>query len=240
MESSSKPWRRHVARILVGCVLLALLLEWYPVRSQFVRLGVLAVWTGLLACTLALVWRRRVVRWGLIIAITIPALLLVIPGRPVNQEALAAAYVRAMRGYEGTRYVWGGEGPRGLDCSGLVRRGMIDACLSQDITNPALLRHALWLWWHDASAREMAAGYRGQTAPISLPAMMRDLPQSRLFPGDLGVTADGSHVVAHLGDGEWIEADPNTLRVRLFRIEPGEPLGGTKVTPCRWSILAER
>ncbi|MFN2599036.1 MAG: NlpC/P60 family protein, partial [Pyrinomonadaceae bacterium] len=37
------------------------------------------------------------------------------------------AYIASLESYEGTRYVWGGENSRGIDCSGLVRRGLINA-----------------------------------------------------------------------------------------------------------------
>ena len=53
----------------------------------------------------------------------------------------------------------------GIDCSGLVTRGLIDADLSVGLrtANPRLLRHGLSLWWHPCTAQDLGDGYGGRT-----------------------------------------------------------------------------
>ncbi len=45
--------------------------------------------------------------------------------------------------YQGVRYVWGGEGLLGIDCSGLVRKGLVWSQLNLGIAAIAGRRHVL-------------------------------------------------------------------------------------------------
>ncbi len=50
--------------------------------------------------------------------------------------------------YQGVRYVWGGEGLLGIDCSGLVRKGLVWSQLNLGIRtlNGKPIRDAIGLW----------------------------------------------------------------------------------------------
>ena len=71
------------------------------------------------------------------------------PGqRTAQPEALRSAYLRGLARYDGVLYYWGGESPKGIDCSGLVRRGMINGLWCEGFREgrPALLRQTIDLW----------------------------------------------------------------------------------------------
>ena len=58
------------------------------------------------------------------------------------RKTLRQKYVDSLVRYEGTKYVWDGENRLGIDCSGLVRKGLIDAAVRAGIStwNPRLIR----------------------------------------------------------------------------------------------------
>jgi cell wall-associated NlpC family hydrolase len=143
--------------------------------------------------------------------------------------------------YEGTRYVWGGENRLGIDCSGLVRKGLINANirLGLQTLNPRLVRSALDLWWHDCSAKALRDEYRNYTARLSQAQNINDIPPDLVLPGDLAITSDGSHVLAYLGDKTWIEADPNEMKVIAVEIPSDNMWFKTPVYLVRWSQLLE-
>jgi cell wall-associated NlpC family hydrolase len=128
---------------------------------------------------------------------------------------LRGRYVTALRRYEGTRYVWGGENRFGIDCSGLVRRGLIDANLHEGIAtlNPGRIRAAARLWWYDCSARALRDGYRDWTRLLFTAPAINDIVPDRLSPGDIAVTANGVHVLVYLGENQWMQADPKPGKV---------------------------
>lgn len=97
----------------------------------------------------------------------------------VPGKALAYA-----RGQIGKPYVWGGEGPHGFDCSGLVHQAY---------------RHA---GYHLADST--ADGYRG---------MVRRVSRSALRPGML-VFPHAGHVQMYAGNGRVVEAPRKGLDVR--------------------------
>ncbi len=233
--------RKLTVRLLVGLALLWALLLLYPVRTGFYRAGILLTFAGWYLCLAVILWRHRRVRW---IPVAIPAALgvfLLLPGRAADTAALRAAYVSSLRSYAGTRYVWGGENWFGVDCSGLLRAALVDAHFREAVRtlNPALARHGLWFWWHDESARDMCDGYLGLSLQLDGQKALKDVPAASLLPGDLAVTADGSHVLAYVGEGRWIEADPYTMRV--IELGPGVESGwwGMKVVPCRWRCMGD-
>ncbi|MCB9850793.1 MAG: C40 family peptidase [Phycisphaerales bacterium] len=165
----------------------------------------------------------------------------VLPGRAVPPSVLRAEYARQLQGYAGTRYLWGGESRRGIDCSGLIRRGMIDANLHIAFVtlNPRALRSALDLWWHDCSARALRDAYRGQTQPIQQADSINALARDRLQTGDIAVTADGLHVLAYLGNDEWIQAEPGVKKVIILR-SPNENVWFNKpVHVMRWASTVD-
>ena len=150
--------------------------------------------------------------------------------------------MRALKSYEGTPYVWGGENRRGIDCSGLIRSAMIDANWQRGLKtcNPALLRQAFSLWWHDSSALAMKQEYRGQTRLLFTSRSLNETDYTRLQPGDIAVTQSGAHVLAYLGDRTWIEADPNALfgdRVIQVQVPTRNAWFRTPMSLMRWRQL---
>ena len=177
-----------------------------------------------------------------IITVVIAAVGLLIaawPASPVNEPALRAAIVARWRAYDGIRYVWGGEGRFGIDCSGLMRRGLIEAEVQQGFRheNPALLRAAFSFWWYDETAKEMGLGARGFTRVIGQAESLNALPPDHLLPGDLAVTRDGMHVLGYAGNGVWIEADPSEGKVIEVQLPSKSHWFNTPVTLVRWTAM---
>jgi hypothetical protein len=141
------------------------------------------------------------------------AVFLAMPARRAEPAALAVDYVQGLLRYEGVRYHWGGESPTGIDCSGLVRRGLVDAAFLRGLRtlDPGMVRLSLRLWWNDCTAKELGEG-RG-TTPISVTPSIETLDHGGLQPGDLAVSESGLHVMAYLGGRRWIEADPDEQKV---------------------------
>lgn len=213
----------------------------YPVGTTTSRAaGILSfvfLWGGLLV----FLWKRPVWRWlgpGLTVGVLI---FLLLPGRPASSEILREKYTSCLRRYEGVRYVWGGETALGIDCSGLVRRGLMDALFLEGLRtlNPGLVRDAISLWWNDTTARVL--GEKNASSPtvaITETPEINLLDHSLLLPGDLAVTATGLHILAYLGDQTWIEADPGLERVVSAKAPSHDnPWLATPVNIVRWKVL---
>lgn len=127
-------------------------------------------------------------------------------------------YQHELRRYEGVRYVWGGESRLGIDCSGLVRRALFQVLWKEGLlnVNPTLVRGAISIWYDDASARALAQEYHQQTKNLRMVEALNAESKAGFLEGDLAITTDGVHVLAYLGDGNWIEADPDVGRVILL------------------------
>jgi cell wall-associated NlpC family hydrolase len=145
-----------------------------------------------------------------------------------------------LRGYEGTRYVWGGENRLGIDCSGLVRKALVNANVSEGVRslNPSALRTAISLWWNDCSARALGEGHRELTQHLFDASSINQLDFAKLQSGDLAVTDDGVHVLAYLGEGNWIEADPDMRRVLVLSVPSTNTWFDTPVRLMRWRQFA--
>ncbi len=206
----------RLLRLLWLAVLSLFVAVWvFPPSTGFTRAAGLVlsavVWFGLIA----LVWRYRLFRFSLLGLSALCALFLVWPARRLSHPALLRdAYVAGLRRYEGVNYYWGGESPKGIDCSGLIRRGLIDSLFLRGIRtlDPGLVRLAISLWWHDCTAHSLGEGHGMTTSLFSTPSI-NALDHSKLLPGDLAVTSTGVHVMAFLGGNLWIEADPGIRRV---------------------------
>ncbi|MEI8197410.1 MAG: NlpC/P60 family protein [Phycisphaerae bacterium] len=215
------------------CCWLALLIMlvglWiYPIRYTLTRSCILGLFTAVFVLTFLLTYRSRVLRWTLVfVPAVLGASILFWPGQPINQARRQSSYLSALRGYDGVRYVWGGENHWGIDCSGLPRAALIQAdfCTGCRTLNPALFRQAAWLWWFDAGAHELASGYRGRVTLLGQSPNLHDFshaPLSDLHPGDMAIINGDSHVLVYLGNNgnadapEWIESDTLTMRVRTW------------------------
>ncbi len=220
--------------LLYVCVLL------YPISSFFTR----ALSVSLVLCLWALLaflsWRHRFLRVP-VAAVTLTILtLFVSPGRNFETSILAESYESELLAYGGTTYLWGGENTLGIDCSGLVRRALVNAAFARGIVtlNPSLIRFGFSLWWHDRSASQIGEGYRDESFIIGDASSVNAIVETDLRLGDLAVTSSGVHVLAYIGNRTWVEADPNIGRVVEIRVPDAEnPWFNTPVKIVRWRIL---
>lgn len=221
-------------------VLLAASIQFFPVRTGTTRLLLLLGLTSFWLCAV-ITFRKH--RTALVPLVGLPVLLggfLLLPGWPVDPIALRAEYLRSLTPYRDTTYIWGGENRIGIDCSGLVRCGWIDACLRQGIrtANPALVRQAIQTWQQDCSAQELGEGYRGRTALLLSTPSLNQLDYGSLLPGDVAVTASGAHTLAYLGNETWIEADPLLGRVGTLQANASRSAWlGMPMKIVRWRAL---
>lgn len=217
-------------------------LAWYPISTAGLRVAEAGLLLLLWITLPALVWRWRgaLLAW---IVLTAGALAFLLWPGPVRAEPghLRSLYQARLNAYLDAPYVWGGENASGIDCSGLVRKALIEALFLKGIArlDPAAVRVALWLWFHDTTARELGRAQSGQTVPV---ARLADLKRAgaEILPGDLAVTDSGIHVLAYLGDGRWINADPGAGKVCIINIsEPGHSWLDVPMNVVRWQWLVE-
>lgn len=223
---------------------LAFLFCWYsPVINTTIRQATIVFALLTLCRLLYSVRKTRWLLWTIIAILTVFTVWLVSPSKPPhNRTQLRTAYTDAMLSYRDCPYMWGGEGRFGIDCSGLMRRGLEDALIQQGLLhlNPSLVREGISLWWNDTTAREMGRGYGGRTRVIATCRMLNDFDHSQLQPGDMAVTTSGIHVMAYLGNHQWIAADPGPDKVVTFTIpEKENAYFSTPMTLVRWQILED-
>jgi hypothetical protein len=214
-----------------------------PMRYTLLKIGLLAGGVSFWFLTLYLfgdkLWVRAVCIVFAALALA-SVVFLMLPGDSDDPSALRQQYVRCLLSYKGTLYVWGGGNHLGIDCSGLVERGLIDADLEQGIAtlNPKLARLGLSLWWHNRSARALGAGYRGDTFLLRETPSLDEADYKAIEPGDLAVMSDGIHVLAYVGTDTWIEADPKPMRVILAHVPRGtDYYFNSPVRIMRWREL---
>jgi len=238
----SRPTRSQWLIWLAALVVLVAVIV-VPVSNRITRTGGLVlffiVWLGLMF----LGWHRPAVRFGVLGISLLVAAFLSSPAREVSSsEVLRMSYVDGLRRYDGRKYVWGGESFTGIDCSGLIRRGLIDSLFLRGIRtfDPGLVRHALSLWWNDCSAKALGEMHRGLTVHRFDTPSLNELDHSKVLPGDLAVTRNGVHIMAYLGGQRWIEADPAEGRVIIVKVPAGDNLWfGVPMNIIRWSALAD-
>ena len=231
--------RKFSSRLVLYAGALAAYLLWQPLHNGWLRYGLplmlVAVWTGLLM----LVWERKKWRIAVLCLPLLVALPFVMPSRELDRGRLTDCYLSSMRSFQGTRYVWGGEGGRGIDCSGLPRRALRDALLDQALRgNGRAARMWLEQWWYDTSALAMKEGYRGFTRPTGIAGPLWKMDPALLQAGDLAVTGGGNHVMIHLGGGDWIQSDPGPGKVITGRPDQVDnPWFRSIVSIHRWTVL---
>lgn len=235
-------WRRLLLILTLVAVGVAGVVVLHPLNSLLIRLALLGCVAGSWMGMVVLGWRWRWWRVGLLVLPVVAMVPVMLPGGEIDGEELRADYVRRLGVFEGTRYYWGGESARGIDCSGLPRRAMRDALLAYGLRhgNGRAIREWVGQWWFDASARALAEGYRGYTVPVGMAGTIREMDYGKLRPGDLAVTASGVHILAYAGGGRWIQADPGMGRV--VTLDGRADANGwflSMVTVHRWRVVAE-
>lgn len=236
--------RMRMSLVRIGtlvALVVVLMSSFIPVHVRVVQLLFLASVFGAWFGFLLLLWNHKNLKRAMLLPM-LTVIPLLLPGGKINEDELRHDYVANMVRYEGTKYEWGGEGSMGIDCSGLPRRAFRDALLAYGVRhfNGRALRAYLEHWWFDASARALAAGYRDYTRPIGISGTVRGMENGGLAPGDLAVTANGVHVMAYVGDGRWIQADPGAGKVvTLDGHTADNGWFRAPITTHRWRLLVQ-
>jgi len=234
---------RFLWYIWTACLLGLIALLAFPIRTGKIRLAIVlllaAVWVGLIVLTALRKWWLGA---GIAAVMLAAGIFLSLPGRAtIDTAALRDLYLHRLQRYANVIYVYGGENSLGIDCSGLVRRAMMDALFLYGIRehDPAAVRSALRLWWRDANAIELGNGAHGDTRPVGASPSVELAQHPGVAPGDLAVTATGSHVLAYLGNEVWIEAEPNVGHTHIFTLTgPFQALANERVKFVRWRWLS--
>jgi hypothetical protein len=240
MPIASPAQRRLVWLLLAGQVAVLVGLLLYPVNSIMVRVPLLAllptIWLTLVGLATPLRWLRN----GVLALPVLAFCALTFPGRVIDRDDLRLRIVAALRSYEGATYVWGGENGLGIDCSGLVRRARIDAEWSSAWAraDAGAARRALSLWWNDQSANAMGDNEGATTVALGAVPRLADCPPERCPAGDFAVLG-GVHVLASLGGGTWIEADPGVGKVIVLRPGAVNAWLNQPAKLTRWTALAQ-
>lgn len=239
-KTRTRPLQKHFRNLWIVWGALAVIVFVYPINSLPLRVGLLGLTLAALASFL---WRFRKQKWLLRSSVALAVLVvafLICPGRQTDPPSLRNAYLSSLRTYEDSPFFWGGENKLGVDCSGLVRAGLIKASAEEGLRtlNPGLVRFSLSLWWHDCSAKALSEEYRGLTKKITSSASINFLESSKIQPGDIAVTGSGVHVLAFLGKDEWIEADPGLKKVVIVKTPAkANPWFDEPVHVMRWTEL---
>ncbi len=232
--------RKLRIRLWSLCLFTFILLWFYPISYGLIRLAKLVLAVLIYSGLIYLSWHRYLSRLVVISLGVILSLFLLMPGKAFDIVSLQNSYTSQLQKYENTYYIWGGENRVGIDCSGLVRQGLIQANFRQGIRtlNPGLVRQGFDIWWHDSSAEALRDEYRDYTKKILLSESINQLDYAQIQPGDMAVTQDGLHILAYLGQKYWIEADPLYKKVLKITIpERNNPWFNTPVYLLRWRLF---
>lgn len=228
---------------LIGLITLAAL-TFQPAATGVSRWATLGLIVAVTITALRFIWKWRGIRLLTLGGILVLCGTMAIPWNiKTSPDRLRDQVVQHLRSFDGCEYYWGGESRGGIDCSGLIRRGMIDACLSEGLhtLDLGLVRHGLSLWWNDTSAEALGKEHAGLTKRLADAPNLHTLDHKNLVPGDIAVTAGGGHILAYLGNETWIEADPGEGKVvTLHAPTSSNPWLKMKVWLLRWTILSNQ
>lgn len=235
-----KLFKRLVLICALGAFAGIFVIPMNPVNSKLLKLAflgcVLGAWLGFTI----LGWARKPVR---VLALILPFLVAIpfaLPGGEIGADELRKDYLRRMAGFENTKYFWGGESSRGIDCSGLPRRALRDALLAYGFKhfNGDAFRQYVEHWWYDASAKALSEGYRNYTSPLDVAGTIQEMNYDTLVPGDLAVTTNGVHILAYVGNEQWIQADPSIGKVATLNGRKDDNTWfRVPVRTYRWQVL---
>lgn len=231
--------RTIIKRLWVWGLITTLVVWIYPVEYQITRI----LFVGSLLATIGggtfVWWQHKWTRILFLAPVCLALALLSLPERDVNPKELATDYAHSLKWYRGTKYVWGGENLIGIDCSGLVRKGLFWGKIRNGIRtlNGRPIRGAMQLWWYDSSAEALLNGHRGWTSQLFTERSISTADHTKLQIGDIAVTADGVHALAYLGNEIWIEADPDHHKVIEEKLPTDNTWFGRPVVFLRWEWL---
>lgn len=236
-------WRRLILIFTLGALTGIFVMPLNPVNSKILKIALLGCLVGTWIGFTMITWKRKPLRIAALLLPFLVAIPFVLPGGEIDPEELRQDYVRRMKEFEGTKYYWGGESSRGIDCSGLPRRALRDALLASGIKhfNGRAFREYIEQRWFDASAKALGEGYRSYTIPIGTSGTIQKMDYQGLVPGDLAVTTSGVHILAYAGDGKWIQADPGIGAVATLDGRTDDNgWFSTPITTHRWQLLAQQ
>ncbi|HLO89146.1 MAG TPA: NlpC/P60 family protein [Nostocaceae cyanobacterium] len=212
--------RRYLLHLWSWSWFFLIILLFYPISYGILRLATVLLFLWLLFGGLWLFWQYKIIRFTYLLLTFIISLIMILPGNAADTNTLREYYVQEMQAFNGTKYVWGGENRVGIDCSGLVRQGLVNANLKYGFIslNPKLIREGFSLWWFDTSAQALAQGYRDKTKVFMSANSINELDHTKIQKGDIAVTQDGVHTLGYIGDNVWIEADPGVRKVITVQV----------------------
>lgn len=224
--------------VALWVILLTMLI--FPVSIGFIRLSIILGFILLWSSGIYLFWRNVYLRVLFLLIAIVVLTIIIIPGKKANSKQLQNEYVNSLLAYENVRYIWGGENKIGIDCSGLVREGFINANLKIGVKtlNPRLIRRAFFIWWYDCSAEALGNNYRQMTTLVLKSREMDELDYNNIIPGDIIVAETGFHTFAYIGNNTWIEANPDKGKtVRITSDEKAKEWADIPIRVVRWSEL---
>lgn len=213
--NTKKIMKIGLAEAWIGIMTIVFFLILYPVNTASQRMLTVLLIPLTLIMMIFLVRRFRLLISLIVFGVVLTAIFLCLPGKDARYPFLQEYYLQALEKYKGCPYYVGGETCKGIDCSGLVRRSLIDANLRLGFAtlDPAPLRTAFLVWWYKPDSRALIAQDQGLTYLVCGAPSINSLTGVPLSVGDIAVTADGNHSLAYAGNNKWIHADPYALKV---------------------------
>ncbi|CAK0749039.1 hypothetical protein CCP3SC5AM1_150001 [Gammaproteobacteria bacterium] len=170
----------------LGVLVLFVAVWLFPMSNRITRATGLVLFVVVWFGFIALCWWHRVLRFSLFSVTLLSGGFLALPGRNLPAvDSLRTDYVAGLRRYDGVTYYWGGESPIGIDCSGLIRRGLIDSLFFRGVRtfDPGLVRRAFSLWWYDTTAHALGQQHNGLTVHLLDTSSVNQLDHSKVLPG---------------------------------------------------------
>lgn len=201
--------------VFLLCIVLFIISFIYPVNVGLKRLAVIIFGVLSLLSLFILIQKRKKLRIAYVSVLVIIAIIMMLNGKKISPDEMRSEYINVLKSYEGTRYVWGGEGRLGVDCSGLIRKALIDTNIKLGLENLSqqYIRRGIYLWFNDFSAQAVRDGYKHLAIKVCDVENLRIADYSKINQGDVAVTESGAHIIAYIGNRKWIEADPYEKKV---------------------------
>ena len=186
-----------------------------PIRTKLISLFILFSPITYLLVLLFILRKKLILKIIGSIVIVFTIILFSLKNRCVSIEEIRNTYVIELIKYENTRYVWGGENINGIDCSGLVRKGMINALFKLGVRNLSskYLYEAFKIYINDFSAKSIKEEYKNMFTKLLEIDNLNTFDHSQIMAGDILVTSNGVHTFAYVGNNKWIQADPGSNKV---------------------------